>query len=83
MLVRIQTREEVEMAAAMNEEAQYSDLSYDQPEVGDDSESDSDSPGETKEKQQPIVNTVPKVGRNDPCPCQSGKKYKHCHGRLE
>jgi tetratricopeptide (TPR) repeat protein len=24
---------------------------------------------------------VPKVGRNDPCPCGSGKKYKHCHGR--
>ncbi len=22
-----------------------------------------------------------KVGRNDPCPCGSGKKYKHCHGR--
>ncbi|WLD58983.1 preprotein translocase subunit SecA [Salinispirillum sp. LH 10-3-1] len=25
---------------------------------------------------------VPKVGRNEPCPCGSGKKYKHCHGRL-
>ncbi len=25
---------------------------------------------------------VPKVGRNQPCPCGSGKKYKHCHGRL-
>lgn len=25
----------------------------------------------------------PKVGRNDPCPCNSGKKYKQCHGRLE
>jgi preprotein translocase subunit SecA len=24
----------------------------------------------------------PKVGRNDPCPCGSGKKYKHCHGQL-
>jgi len=23
-----------------------------------------------------------KVGRNDPCPCGSGKKYKHCHGKL-
>ncbi|MCC6505646.1 MAG: preprotein translocase subunit SecA [Aquimonas sp.] len=32
--------------------------------------------------QQPIVNADPKVGRNDPCPCGSGKKYKHCHGRL-
>ena len=24
---------------------------------------------------------IPKVGRNDPCPCGSGKKYKQCHGR--
>ena len=27
-------------------------------------------------------NPYPKVGRNDPCPCGSGKKYKHCHGKL-
>jgi preprotein translocase subunit SecA len=25
---------------------------------------------------------VPKVGRNDPCPCGSGKKYKQCHGKI-
>jgi preprotein translocase subunit SecA len=30
----------------------------------------------------PAVNQGPKVGRNDPCPCGSGKKYKHCHGKL-
>jgi preprotein translocase subunit SecA len=29
----------------------------------------------------PIVNSGPKIGRNDPCPCGSGKKYKNCHGR--
>jgi uncharacterized protein YecA (UPF0149 family) len=28
-----------------------------------------------------VVRSGPKVGRNDPCPCGSGKKYKHCHGR--
>ena len=28
-----------------------------------------------------VMRTVPKVGRNDPCPCGSGKKYKLCHGR--
>lgn len=32
--------------------------------------------------QQPITRTQPKVGRNDPCPCGSGKKYKQCHGAL-
>jgi preprotein translocase subunit SecA len=30
----------------------------------------------------PVVRDGPKVGRNDPCPCGSGKKYKHCHGAL-
>jgi preprotein translocase subunit SecA len=33
-------------------------------------------------KPSPVQNFVPHVGRNDPCPCGSGKKYKHCHGRL-
>ena len=28
-----------------------------------------------------VIRSHPKVGRNDPCPCGSGKKYKHCHGR--
>ena len=30
----------------------------------------------------PVVNNGPKIGRNDPCPCGSGKKYKNCHGRM-
>ncbi|GAK50871.1 protein translocase subunit secA [Candidatus Moduliflexus flocculans] len=32
-------------------------------------------------KMQPVVREEPKVGRNDPCPCGSGKKYKKCHGQ--
>ena len=32
--------------------------------------------------QQPYVRDTEKVGRNDPCPCGSGKKYKQCHGKL-
>ena len=31
---------------------------------------------------QPFVRTGTKIGRNDPCPCGSGKKYKQCHGKL-
>ena len=30
----------------------------------------------------PVVRRAPKVGRNDPCPCGSGKKFKQCHGKL-
>ncbi len=34
------------------------------------------------DRQSPFVRDVPKVGRNDPCPCGSGKKYKLCHGKI-
>lgn len=34
-------------------------------------------------KQKPFVRKQKKVGRNDPCPCGSGKKYKNCHGKFE
>ncbi len=41
-----------------------------------------DMPKESKEvTHTPIVNNEPKVGRNDPCPCGSGKKYKNCCGK--
>jgi preprotein translocase subunit SecA len=33
-------------------------------------------------KSQPAARAATKVGRNEPCPCGSGKKYKHCHGKL-
>jgi preprotein translocase subunit SecA len=35
-----------------------------------------------EDKIEPFVRDLPKVGRNDPCPCGSGRKYKVCHGRL-
>ncbi|QKG80071.1 preprotein translocase subunit SecA [Tenuifilum thalassicum] len=37
----------------------------------------------TQEKTQQPVKVEVKVGRNDPCPCGSGKKYKHCHGKNQ
>ena len=37
---------------------------------------------EEKVPEQPFVRAGNKVGRNDPCPCGSGKKYKQCHGKL-
>ena len=38
--------------------------------------------GEDERKARPQVRPTQKVGRNDPCPCGSGRKYKHCHGKL-
>ncbi len=41
-----------------------------------------DIPSQEKDKVQPFKRSDKKVGRNDPCPCESGKKYKQCHGKL-
>jgi len=38
--------------------------------------------GEDAEEHKPFVREGQKIGRNDPCPCGSGKKYKQCHGKL-
>ena len=43
---------------------------------------DGENDGQASNSSQPIVRTQAKVGRNDPCPCGSGKKYKHCHGAV-
>ncbi|AGY92478.1 hypothetical protein SPICUR_07590 [Spiribacter curvatus] len=42
----------------------------------------SSADAEADDERQPFVRGERKVGRNEPCPCGSGKKYKHCHGRL-
>jgi preprotein translocase subunit SecA len=39
--------------------------------------------GQTVESHTPFVREGRKIGRNEPCPCGSGKKYKHCHGQLD
>ncbi len=77
MTVRIQSQEEVAQAAeAIEERAErISNVTYTHPnEDGSVSQDDDRAPR--------FGDEVPKVGRNDPCPCGSGKKYKQCHGRL-
>ena len=49
--------------------------------TGADYQTNAPEPGEPNKAVDPIVNKSPKVGRNDPCPCGSGKKYKKCCGR--
>ena len=50
-------------------------------EITDASQKEEREQNPISEKRTPIVNTEKKVGRNDPCPCGSGKKYKNCCGR--
>ena len=68
--VRVQAREEVEeLEARRREQEAMAQKNY------------QTSGGEQDEASTTVRNT-PKVGRNEPCPCGSGKKYKQCHGKL-
>jgi preprotein translocase subunit SecA len=82
--VEIRTREEVPQADdsqhVENIRLQHAD--YEEAVVGDGNGDTAIAEAATRKKAQPIVRHTQKVGRNDPCPCGSGKKYKHCHGKL-
>ena len=76
MTVRVQSSEQIEQAAeAMESKAEHiANVTYTAPtETGE---------VETTVDTATQVAAVPRVGRNEPCPCGSGKKYKHCHGKL-
>jgi preprotein translocase subunit SecA len=77
MTVRIQSQEQATEAALALEQqaAQLSNVTYTAP-GGDGSVTQTADAGLLGQA------AVPKVGRNDPCPCGSGKKYKACHGKL-
>ena len=84
MTVRIQSQDQVAAAAqALEEQAgQLSNVTYTHPnEDGSVSSESGQEPGEAAADAN-MAQGLPKVGRNDPCPCGSGKKYKACHGRL-
>ncbi|HEL4234954.1 TPA: preprotein translocase subunit SecA [Stenotrophomonas maltophilia] len=84
--VRIRSDEEVqalEAAERQQIEARLSQSQFQHQDVG--SYSADEEAAQVQAAQQGIAQAQrdePKIGRNDPCPCGSGKKYKHCHGQL-
>ena len=80
MTVRIQSQDEVAQAAqAIEQQAErISNVTYTHP--NEDGSITSEAGDATAAAA--LAGEVPKDGRNDPCPCGSGKKYKQCHGRL-
>jgi len=76
MNVQIRSQEDIEAVEAPHAPAnvQYHHSDYEEA-LGN-----NETP--VSEEHIPFVRAVEKVGRNDPCPCGSGKKYKHCHGKL-
>ncbi|MFZ2541283.1 MAG: preprotein translocase subunit SecA [Gallionella sp.] len=77
MTVQVRNEEDVEAEAPRApENVQYHHSDYEQAlERSADAQS-------VDTEQKPFVRDAQKVGRNDPCPCGSGKKYKQCHGKL-
>ena len=84
MTVRIESREEIEAAEEELSQSHVENVHY--------QHADFDANAAPEELLAPTAvasapdqsqgNALPKVGRNDPCPCGSGKKYKQCHGKL-
>jgi preprotein translocase subunit SecA len=76
MTVHIQSNEEAAAAAAALEDQaeRISNVTYSAPtETGE---------VETVVDESTVKAAIPRVGRNEPCPCGSGKKFKQCHGKL-
>jgi preprotein translocase subunit SecA len=76
MTVRVQSNEEIEQAAVEmeNRGERMANVTYSAPtETGE---------VQTTVDEDTVRAAVPRVGRNEPCPCGSGKKYKQCHGKL-
>ncbi|MEO8779998.1 MAG: preprotein translocase subunit SecA [Rhodanobacter sp.] len=95
MLARIRVRSEEEVVAMEAEQQRMAERLQKQmlatgggappnafAEAGEPMGAGATAGGEVQAMRQPMQHAGPKVGRNDPCPCGSGKKYKHCHGQL-
>ncbi len=78
VLSKVQVRAEEDVEAVEEQRRAPIPMQYQHAEVsalGEDM-------AETGEESKPFVREGRKVGRNEPCPCGSGKKYKHCHGQM-
>ena len=81
--LQIKRQDEAELIEQKRrEEAERQQLAFQHAQASALPEAEQESRQQAEAPQQPMVRDTPKVGRNDPCPCGSGKKYKQCHGAL-
>jgi len=88
ILARVQVRSEQDVAAMDEQRRRERPMEYQHREAAalPDDPAAGPAPGNAAggvDQAQPFVRDGRKVGRNEPCPCGSGKKYKHCHGKLD
>ena len=85
ILFKVQVRQEEDVQAIDEQMQAPREMRFEHaaaPALDDFDESQVSAVEEEKVSEQPFVRSGSKVGRNDPCPCGSGKKYKLCHGKL-
>ncbi|MDO9360698.1 MAG: preprotein translocase subunit SecA [Polaromonas sp.] len=85
MTVQVQSSDQLDQAAEeMESRAEnIANVTYTAPTETGDVETTVDEASQRRAQAQALpAGAVPRVGRNDPCPCGSGKKYKLCHGKL-
>ena len=81
--LQIKRQDEAELfEQKRREEAERQQLAFQHAQASALPEAEQESAQQVEAPQQPMVRDTPKVGRNDPCPCGSGKKYKQCCGAL-
>jgi len=82
MLSRIRIQSEQDIARMEEQRRAEQSMEFNHPENIDSINSDKQDSLDKKDS-LPFVRKDKKIGRNDPCPCNSGKKFKQCHGRLK
>ena len=83
MIVKIQSGEQLDQAAEEmeNRAENIANVTYTAPTESGEVETTLEEESQRRARAA-SANEVPRVGRNDPCPCGSGRKYKNCHGKL-
>jgi preprotein translocase subunit SecA len=88
ILARVQVKAEEDVEAVEEQRRKEAPMQFRHDEAGSATAGappQGGQPGQPQGAAQPVEQFVRegrKVGRNEPCPCGSGKKYKHCHGKL-
>jgi len=85
ILARVQVRSEQDVAAVDEQRRREQPMEFKHREAGNlgNDPGAGGGTGPAPDQAQPFVRDGRKVGRNEPCPCGSGKKYKQCHGKID
>ena len=89
VLFKVQVRQEEDVQALDQQMQAPKEMHFEHAEapaldiIEDQQPQPSSNSDEANANEQPFVRQGDKVGRNDPCTCGSGKKFKHCHGKLD